>query len=410
MAIAVGVLWTGWIAISLARLAAGFTGLRDLRRSLTEVASDRQSQLAIWSKVRTSGRRARLASGPGLGSACLIGLRDPIIALPSWMFERLDERAIDQIVVHEWAHLSRRDDLAALLLAIVRMFGGWHPVVMWIDRAIRFEREAACDDWVVTFTKNRRRYAACLVTVAAMNTRPSTRMVPAFTAPGRTALAHRIDRLMASERPTVGIAPRAMTMAALGLVTAAMSLIQVKAVGFPEPRMDRAARPPTPSVYWAASFRAPTAPVQWPSRTTSFDASRRESGWREVTATTPGDRPVKAVAREGMTNRLPLLAPGAPAQVLLAGRSAAFDRPTLAPVVAGWTEPARRDAEDSSGTLWAPALHVSEGAVRMSQGLSRGSRKAAVSTGRFFVRIGRPIAAASPRTEGPRSMNTARQP
>jgi beta-lactamase regulating signal transducer with metallopeptidase domain len=410
--IAIGLLWTAWVVTSLVRLMLGLAALVGSRRALIELPPHRQARLVTWSRIRTTGRRVRLAVAHDLSSACLLGLRDPIIALPSWMLERLDDEAIDQIVVHEWAHLERRDDVGALVQAVILAIVGWHPVIMWIDRAIRFEREAACDDWVVALTSDRTRYASCLATVAAAGFRGSSTLIaPPLAIPGRTAIARRILRLLGSKPSTeVGLARRTTVAAGLGMLAAAVWLVQVHAVGSPEPRIDREAAPPRPSVYWAASFRAPTAPVLRPSRTTSFSVSRPDGGIREVRVTTEGVWPAADSARKSHVNRLP--APMLPAggDVLSAEPPAGFERPAKAPVVVAVQTGQPDHSGDGAGARWAPAVNVSEGAVRMAQELGRGSRQAAVSTGRFFARIGRSIAAASPRTDGSRSSEADRQP
>ena len=94
------------------------------------------------------------------------GLFRPAILLPERLLAELDDDELDQIRMHETAHLLRRDDIALLLQRSLEALFALHPVVRWITRRIDLEREIACDDAVIAATHSARSYAECLAHLA----------------------------------------------------------------------------------------------------------------------------------------------------------------------------------------------------------------------------------------------------
>lgn len=81
------------------------------------------------------------------------GVFRPWIVLPTALLDGQDpEKSLEQILLHELAHIKRRDPLVASLQALVSIFMFWHPAIHYANRQVRFERELACDDWVIKST------------------------------------------------------------------------------------------------------------------------------------------------------------------------------------------------------------------------------------------------------------------
>src|SRR5262249_10266791 len=76
------------------------------------------------------------------------------------------DQDLTAVLLHELAHLRRRDDwtnLAGKVLGAVFFF---HPAVWFVEPRLELEREMACDELVLAKTGNRRGYAECLVSLA----------------------------------------------------------------------------------------------------------------------------------------------------------------------------------------------------------------------------------------------------
>ena len=64
-----------------------------------------------------------------MGVACVLGLGRPVIVLPSILVEGLTDVELNQIVVHEYAHVQRWDDWSNLTYVAIAAVCGWHPAV-----------------------------------------------------------------------------------------------------------------------------------------------------------------------------------------------------------------------------------------------------------------------------------------
>lgn len=95
-----------------------------------------------------------------------IGLLKPAILLPNWVINELTPAEVNQILLHELAHLRRFDDWTNLLQQMIKAVFFFHPAVWWIERQVAVEREMACDDAVLAETASPRAYAECLARVA----------------------------------------------------------------------------------------------------------------------------------------------------------------------------------------------------------------------------------------------------
>jgi len=77
------------------------------------------------------------------------GLVRPMIILPAGMAAGWTASDLEPVVLHELIHVKRRDCLVNLVQMAVQVLYFYHPMVWLANRAIRQERELACDDDVV---------------------------------------------------------------------------------------------------------------------------------------------------------------------------------------------------------------------------------------------------------------------
>ncbi len=163
-------------------------------------------------------------------AAAVLGLTTPTIVVAPSALAALEDQELDQIVVHEWAHVQRRDDLVRVGQRIIVALAGLHPAVWWIDRQLNLERETACDDWAVNATGSARGLAVCLTKLAAMPGRPADAVLlpAAFLS---SELTTRVVRLLDRRRntsttPAAGAAMLvAPVLSALALAVASVQLV-----------------------------------------------------------------------------------------------------------------------------------------------------------------------------------------
>ncbi|AIE84315.1 M56 family metallopeptidase [Fimbriimonas ginsengisoli] len=108
----------------------------------------------------------RVAAGPYPPTAMTWGIRRPVVMLPevalAWPQERLEA-----VVLHELAHVRRRD-CASQLVAVATCALYWFNPVVWLcARAMRAEAEGAADDAVLRSGVTPSVYAEALLGIAA---------------------------------------------------------------------------------------------------------------------------------------------------------------------------------------------------------------------------------------------------
>ena len=87
----------------------------------------------------------------------LIGWVRPTVVLPLAVLARMPAPQIDLILAHELAHLKRLDHVANLFQVVLETLFFYHPVVHWISRDARNERELCCDALALKVTGGERR-------------------------------------------------------------------------------------------------------------------------------------------------------------------------------------------------------------------------------------------------------------
>ena len=204
-------LWIVWCGVQAVRLAVGALGVRIARQGARECPASVLARLPQWSRVSVTGRPTQVILSDRVSVAAVLGCGTPTIALAPALADQLDVKDLDRVLVHEWAHVQRRDDLAQVVQRLVGIVIGWHPAAWWLERQLDFEREAACDEIAVSVTGSAKAYATCLAMLAA---RHDSRLasVGALAAASPSRLRSRIVRILASPRDAAPRPWRAMTV------------------------------------------------------------------------------------------------------------------------------------------------------------------------------------------------------
>jgi TonB family protein len=112
-------------------------------------------------------RRSKLVVTP-----ILVGWIRPVILLPMAVACDFPVTQVELILAHELAHLKRLDPVANLFQVALETLYFYHPVVHWISRDVRNEREICCDQLALFVTGgNRHEFAATLVDLGELRER-----------------------------------------------------------------------------------------------------------------------------------------------------------------------------------------------------------------------------------------------
>jgi beta-lactamase regulating signal transducer with metallopeptidase domain len=176
--------WAAVIGIEVGRNIRQLTGLRQL------LAKARPVDHAIDALVRDCARTLELPTAPAVrlmdvdGSPLVCGLLRPVLLLPVTYADRFDPHSLRQVVLHELAHLRRRDLMTIWILHAMRTVYWFHPVAYWIAYRAGLERELACDQLAMSCSgASPAAYARTLIHAAGRGARPM-----ALTAAGAVGL------------------------------------------------------------------------------------------------------------------------------------------------------------------------------------------------------------------------------
>jgi beta-lactamase regulating signal transducer with metallopeptidase domain len=163
-------LFGAWVAIAawhLTGVARGLRHLYQLRKSCVAIDPATLDPVLQNTLARNqSPRRIALCTSDLTNVPTALGLMKPAIVIPAWVMQELSPEELNQILLHEIAHLRRWDDWTNLAQKLVKALFFFHPAVWWIERKVSLEREMACDDAVLSETASPRAYAECLAHLA----------------------------------------------------------------------------------------------------------------------------------------------------------------------------------------------------------------------------------------------------
>lgn len=125
----------------------------------------------------------------------------PIILLPVSLFTHLSDEQIEVLLLHELAHIKRNDYVVNLLQSGIEVLFFYHPLIWWMSKQVRLEREYCCDDRVMNLRHNPMLYAKTLTQIQGQHYSFKTKL--AMSATGNTGdFSKRIYRLFSQKEPS----------------------------------------------------------------------------------------------------------------------------------------------------------------------------------------------------------------
>lgn len=180
------IIWVAASAFLILRLPASYFSLRKLKTNAS----------LIPLPAKTLGRSARVLVSKNIKTPIAVGFLHPAIIVPTHLADQLSADELDRVLIHEYAHLARRDDWMHLLGRVIQSILWFHPLAWFILRQISLERELACDDWVVHRTGDARAYAATLLKLSELRLAGRQPALASGILGRKPDLSRRIEKLM----------------------------------------------------------------------------------------------------------------------------------------------------------------------------------------------------------------------
>jgi Zn-dependent protease with chaperone function len=265
-------IWAVGTAVSLVRLFCGSMRLAAFCRGLRPVGwdpvatdpeqgpklhSDQSGQSPNLLRVRQAAaqsaaqvglvRPPRLFISAQTATPATFGLFRPAVVLPEGCADGLSSDQLHALLLHEMAHVARRDPWVGLAQRLAATLYWWCPLVHRLNRRLADVREELCDNYVLAGQGDGTSLAEVLVSLAERAVQPpplpaTVGMFEHRRARERCrALERRVRRLLSTETNPMTHMNRLsfllIALAGLGM-TALISLSQLRAAGeeAPDPR------------------------------------------------------------------------------------------------------------------------------------------------------------------------------
>jgi bla regulator protein blaR1 len=283
------------LLLQLGRVLWSYRYLRAVKRQSVRASREVQINFDEWVLGCCVERPVRLLLSDEIASPMAVGFHDPAVILPPAVLTELSDRDVDHVLLHELAHLARRDDWTNLFARIAAGALAINPIALWILRMIHREREIACDDWVVEATGAARPYAASLLHLCELRLSHRRALLATGMADSGPRIRERIERLIHDSRE---ISPQRPL---LRLLLSLAGLVALVAAGMLAPR-------------WVAFAQGPArAPVPSPS----VEAADPSPAPRALPSPRPR-RPLSSRVAVAAPVALPVQAPAATPQPVVA--------------------------------------------------------------------------------------------
>ncbi len=226
-------IWFVGIAVGGLRFILSLVRLKVWRQTLTASDSPLLAVAARWAAKEMGLRKeVGVQCSNCLPTPVTVGLIHPRIVVPAGIESSLSKEQWRAVLLHEMAHIARRDLWISLLQQIAQIGYWWNPLVCLVNRQLADLREQICDDIALREHIDPGNYAATLISIAerAAEGPPVPATLGIGSSPARQ-LERRIQRILAppaSKR--LWLTPHALIGVAVAslLMTATVLFAQVQ--------------------------------------------------------------------------------------------------------------------------------------------------------------------------------------
>lgn len=203
--------WLAGVVFFSLRTAGGFFVVERLRRKQAWPVSARLLEKCLELQRHMGLKKIiRYCECPHVDAPAVIGWIRPVVLLPIAALSGLSEEQLTAVIVHELAHIRRLDYFVNLLQIFAETVLFYHPVVWWLNKRIRAERENCCDDITLAVCGNAVEYARALTLMEERRQAPALAM-----AANRGPLFARVARLLGITSARRGVRSAGIAASAL---------------------------------------------------------------------------------------------------------------------------------------------------------------------------------------------------
>lgn len=145
--------WLGGFLLGLTGLLRSLYKMHRLASQSAEPDSGQSRTLSAIMQELGNPAGLRVRTSTSVPGPMLAGIIDPVLLIPPTLLSMLGTQQVKDILIHELAHVERKDSPANLLQKMILTLFWFHPLAHLLDRAIDRAREEICDNHVLQSSK-----------------------------------------------------------------------------------------------------------------------------------------------------------------------------------------------------------------------------------------------------------------
>jgi len=209
---------TIWFIIFMAKCVRIFAGLVHIQRirhyRINEVSDFWKDKIASLSDKLNIKKTVLLFESAIVKVPVVVGALKPVILIPLGLITNLSPAEVESILMHELAHIKRKDYFFNLLQSFVDVLFFFNPAILWISSLIRSERENCCDDIAIHQTQNKKQFIQALVSFHQYNQLVVSKYAMPF-AEKKSRLLNRVKRIVYNNNSTLNPAEKVVLIVSL---------------------------------------------------------------------------------------------------------------------------------------------------------------------------------------------------
>ncbi|SHM74287.1 M56 family metallopeptidase [Mucilaginibacter sp. OK098] len=218
-------IWFLIICAKSIKLAVGIHEIYHLKHTKTYAVSKYWETRLAYLSYQLKIKQAISLVESGIAKVpMVIGHLKPLILIPIGFINALSADEVEAILVHELAHIGRRDYLVNLLQSFLEIIFFFNPAVLWISQLIKAERENCCDDIALKQAGSKSGYIQALLSCQEYQlAAPGLSMA---LARDKSKLLNRVKRMVNNHNQSLNIMEKTLLticMVTGGLLTVAFS-------------------------------------------------------------------------------------------------------------------------------------------------------------------------------------------
>lgn len=158
-----------------------------------------------------------------ISSPIVTGLLSPKIIVPENIINKLSQEQLVPILLHEKAHIERKDIWFGFFQELIAIIFWWSPVIRVLNRKIHIERELACDLRAAKKMRNGKQYAQSLLDCAKLMLSQHRNILAMGLFSQKKELSHRINEVLRS--PTM----KSPSLFIITIVCLSLAVVTIKA-------------------------------------------------------------------------------------------------------------------------------------------------------------------------------------